>query len=173
MEDVFTMWLVGQILIGIGYAVYIISRFLKTKKNMLLWDNLSRVTDVVGYILFGNINGIEHTIFGIVRNEAYRHITQKVIKHIAFVILLAVIGIMYGFAFEGISTVFFIVGNVSLLVSTAYGNEQGVRLGTIGACICNIPAFLLITNYTGLVGEAICLVMTIIAYFKDKEVGVC
>ena len=76
---------------------------------------------------------------------------------------------MYGFAFEGLSTVFLIGSNIVNLLGTAYGNEQGVRLGTIGACLCNIPAFLIITNYTGLAGEVICLVMTIIAYTMNKE----
>lgn len=156
--------LIGQIFIGVGYAIFIISRFLKKKSSMLLWDNISRVTDILGYILFGNVNSLEHTVFGIVRNEAYRRIKTPKVRNLVYIGLLIVIGIMYGIAFSGISTVLLIVSNVINLTGTAYGDEQGVRLGTICAGVCNITAFVLIANYAGSIGEGICLVMTLFAY---------
>lgn len=160
-------YVISQILISIGYVMYIVSRFINSKNKMLLIDNISRIVDVIGYFCLGNINGIEHTLFGIVRNEAYRHIKRNIAKLVCFVIFLIVIFCMYGIAFNGISTILFIISNIINLIGTAFGREQGVRLGTIGACLCNIPAFLFLCNYAGMIGEIVCLIMTIVALYKN------
>lgn len=162
-------FMVFYILICAGYFIFICSRFLKTKDRILLFDNISRITFVVGYITGGHINGLEHTIFGIIRNKAYRLIKKDKAKKIAFVILLIAVLIMYGLSFSGISTVFFIISNTINLAAIAFGKEQTIRLGTILAAVCNISAFGLVNNIAALIGESIILIMTLISLIKNKN----
>lgn len=155
-------------LICAGYFIFICSRFLKTKDRMLLFDNISRITFVAGYITGGHINGLEHTIFGIVRNKTYRLVKKDKAKKIAFIILLTAVLIMYGLSFSDISTVFFIISNTINLTAIAFGKEQTIRLGTILAAVCNILAFGLVNNIAALTGEIVILIMTLISFIKNK-----
>ena len=48
-----TGFIVGQILTFISYLVFWISRFIKNKHKILLWDNVSRIFAIISFIFLG------------------------------------------------------------------------------------------------------------------------
>lgn len=102
---------ISQWFIVIGYFIFFISRFRKNKKSILMTDSLSRICFIVGYYLFDSTNSIEHTVYGIVRNTIGQALIprKKVYKVLGFAIMLIVLCIMYGFSFNGVSTIMFML----------------------------------------------------------------
>lgn len=149
---------ISQGFIIIGYFVFFISRFRKNKKSILMTDNISRGCFIIGYVLIRSINSIEHTVYGIIRNL----VGQALIKHkklhkiIGFTIMLVLLCIMYGVSFNGAVTIMFLLSGFINLCATIFAKEQGIRLGTVFAAICNIIAFLMIGSYASIVGEVLC-----------------
>lgn len=164
------MVLISQIFIVIGYGVFFISRFRSSKKSILTTDTISRSCFIVGYYLFGSVNSIEHTIYGIIRNIIGQILIDKNKKHkiFGFVLMTIILCIMYSISFNGMSTIMFILSGMINLFVAIFAKEQGIRIGTILAAICNIIAFLLIGSYASIIGEALCGITGILSYIKGK-----
>lgn len=162
-------WIISQICNFIGYGVFIFAMYRNKKDKMLLTDAISRIFFITGWILLGSINGIMHSVFGIVRATIFRKLKRRRYIARAFVILFVIVIIMYGSTFSGISTVFFIISAIANLCGAAFGNEQGVRIATVAAALCNIGAFTSVSNYVGAGGEIIVLIMTIIAFMTNRK----
>ena len=136
-------------------------------------DTVSRVCFIVGYYLFGSINSIEHTVYGIIRNTIGQVLIlrKRSYKILCFVIMLVILCFMYGLSFNGISTIMFMLSGLINLFTTIFAKEQGIRLGTVFAAICNITAFLIIGSYASIAGEALCGVIGILSFIKEHYAG--
>lgn len=77
--------------------------------------------------------------------------------------------IMYSLSFNGVSTVMFILSGLVNLFAVIFAKEQGIRLGTVIASICNITAFLLIGSHASVIGEALCGITGILSFIKEKR----
>ena len=162
---------ISQSFIIIGYLIFFISRFRNSKKSILLTDNISRICDIIGYSLFGSINSIEHVIYGMIRNAVGTFLIKrsKTYKTISFIIMVVVLFIMYGLSFNGVSTIMFMLSGLVNLFAVIFTKEQGIRLGTAIASICNITAFLLIGSYASIIGETLCGIIGILSFIKGKR----
>ncbi len=160
---------ISQGFILIGYSVFIISRFRKNKKNILITDNLSRICSIIGYILLKSVNSIEHTLYGIIRNIVGQKLMncQRNAKLAGFTIMMILLVVMYGAAFTGISTIMFCLSGLINLFAVIFLHEQGIRMGTVLAAICNIIAFSVIHSYASIIGEAICGSMGLVSFIKE------
>ena len=63
-----TVFILGQVFTFISYLIFWISRFLKNKKYILLWDNISRLFAIIAFLFLGTYDGIKNTIYVIARN---------------------------------------------------------------------------------------------------------
>lgn len=162
---------ISQSFIIIGYLIFFISRFRNSKKSILLTDTMSRICFIVGYYLFGSVNSIEHTIYGIIRNAVGSSLIKrsKTYKILSFIIMAIALCIMYGLSFNGVSTIMFMLSGLINLFVAIFTKEQGIRLGTVIASICNITAFLLIGSYVSIIGEALCGITGILSFIKEKR----
>lgn len=161
----------SQGFIIVGYVIFFISRFRKDKKSILITDTLSRTCFIVGYYLFDSINSIEHTVYGIVRNMIGQFLIMKSKAHriFGFIIMLTVLCTMYSVSFNGISTIMFMLSGSINLFAAIFTKEQGIRLGTVFASICNITAFLIIGSYASIIGELLCGVMGVLSFIKENK----
>mgnify|MGYP003290135573 CR=1 FL=1 len=162
---------ISQGFIIIGYLIFFISRFRKNKKSILMTDNLSRICFIIGYYLLNSLNSIEHTIYGIVRNTIGQKLISKnkIYKVFGFLILLIILCIMYGLSFNGFSTIMFILSGLINLFAIVFAKEQGIRLGTTLAAICNITAFVIIGSYASIIGETLCGFMGVLSFIKGYK----
>lgn len=163
---------VSQGFIIIGYFVFFKSRFRQNKKSILMTDNISRCCFIIGYILIHSINSIEHTVYGIIRNLVGQVLIKhkKIHKIIGFTIMLIILCTMYGISFNGISTIMFILSGLINLFTAVFTKEQGIRLGTVFAAICNIIAFLIIGSFASIIGELFCGLMGFISFVKEMKI---
>lgn len=138
---------------------------------MLLTDNISRICFITGYILLDSINSIEHTVYGIIRNVIGQVLGLKRKEHKiwGFLILLLFLFIMYGMSFNGASTIMFMISGIINLFAVMFLKEQGIRIGTTLAAVCNITAFLIVGSYASIAGETICGIMGVLSFIKNKE----
>lgn len=162
-------FLISQGFIIIGYFVFFISRFRKNKNSILMTDNISRGCFIIGYVLLHSINSIEHTVYGIIRNLVGQALIKhkKIYKIIGFTIMLILLFAMYGVSFNGVDTIMFILSGLINLYATIFAKEQGIRLGTVFAAICNIIAFLIIGSYASIIGEVLCGIMGVVSFVKE------
>lgn len=163
--------ILAQSFIVIGYLIFFASRFRDGKKNMLVTDTISRICFILGYCLSSSINGIEHTIYGIIRNIVGQLLINKnkTVKNFNFIFMAMVLFIMYGISFNGISTVMLMLSGIINLFTAIFTKEQGMRLGTVSASICNIIAFSLMGSYASIVGEMLCGLIGILSYKKGSR----
>lgn len=63
-----TFFILGQIFTLVSYLVFWFSRFLKSKNNILFWDNVSRVVTILAFVFLGTYDGIKNTLYAILRN---------------------------------------------------------------------------------------------------------
>ena len=163
--------LLGQILTFLSYLIFWLSRFLKSKKGMLLCDNISRVFAILGFIFLGTIDGIKNTLFVVVRNCVSSRVVNesRIIKLRYFGIMLGVLFLMYILDFNGISTICVAVCGIFNLYGTVVCNEQGMRLcGLAGSGFYAI--FLFTTkNYVGFICELICGIVLTTSFLVYKR----
>lgn len=76
-----TFFILGQLLTLVSYLIFWISRFLKSKNNILLLDNISRLFAIIAFIFLGTYDGIKNTLYVILRN-VLGQVTNKKKKNI-------------------------------------------------------------------------------------------
>lgn len=168
-----TFYVLGQVFTLISYLIFWISRFVKNKKNILFWDNISRVFAVIAFIFLGTFDGIKNTLYVIVRNifGQFTNDKEKKFKFLFFILLLVVLFFMYFFDFNGLSTLCVAICGVLNLYGAIMCNEQGLRIfGMLGSAF--YAAFLFFTgNAIGTICEIICFVVMLISYLKFRNIN--
>lgn len=166
-----TFLIVGQILTFISYFVFWISRFIKNKKNILLWDNVSRIVAIISFIFLGTYDGIKNTLYVVLRNILGQITDKKAKKYkvITFIIMIVLLVLMYTFDYHGISTVCIALCGILNLYGVIICNEQGIRLfGMFGSSFYAL--FMVFTgNITGVICEIICFFVMLMSYIKYKN----
>lgn len=167
------MYILGMNLTVISYVIFWISRFCKNKKNMLLFDNISRILAILSFLILHTLDGVKNTIFVIIRNFFGQYLENKkfIYKFIVFCFLLITMFVMFLFDFSGISTIFIIICAFFNLFGVIFLDAQGVRLfGIIGSVFYN--AFLFCTkNYAGSLCETICMFVMLISLLKYRKLN--
>lgn len=164
------MYIIGQILTLLSYLVFWISRFEKTKKKMLLGDNISRIIAILAFLSLKTYDGLKNTIYVIFRNILGEKAKEKQTKIIALVIMLLILVFMYTIDFNGISTICIGICGILNLYGTIMGDEQEIRIfGMIGSGFYTM--FMLFTsNIMGVICEIICFVAMLVSYKKYKKI---
>lgn len=166
-------FVLGQLLTLISYLVFWISRFIKSKNNILLWDNISRIFAIIAFICLNAYDGIKNTIYVILRNVLGQITNKKEQKYkiITFLSMLVVLVLMYSFNFNGMSTICIAICGILNLYGTIMCDEQGIRIfGMIGSAF--YATFMLLTgNIIGNICEIICFIVMLISYLKYKNIN--
>ncbi len=164
-------FIVGQILTFISYLIFWISRFIKNKHKILLWDNISRVFAIISFIFLGTYDGIKNTLYVILRNVLGQFTNKKKKKYklSALFIMFILLVLIYSFDFNGISTICVAICGLFNLYGVIMCNEQGIRLwGMIGSIF--YMGFMIFTgNIVGFLCEIICFFVMLASYIKYKK----
>lgn len=165
-------FIIGQVLTLVSYVVFWMSRFKKNKKNILIWDNVSRFFAIISFIFLGTYDGIKNTLYVVLRNIVGQvtHNKSQNYKTKMFIIMLIILISMYCFNFRGISTMFIAICGIINLYGVIITDEQGIRkFGMLGSLF--YMAFLASTqNITGVICEIICFFVMLTSYVKYKKV---
>lgn len=165
---IINFYILGQILTLISYLIFWISRFLKNKKNILLWDNISRIFAIISFYFLNTFDGIKNTLYVILRNilGQITNKKEKNIKLITFCVMIIILIVMYCINFKGLSTLCVSICGILNLYGVIMCDEQGIRIfGMIGS-IFYIVFLFLTANLVGTICEIICFSMMFISYLK-------
>ena len=164
-----SMFIIGQILTFLSYLIFWISRFEKTKKRMLLEDNICRVIAILAFLSLKTYDGIKNTIYVIFRNILGDKIKQKKTKIITLIVMLIILISMYLIDFNGISTICIAICGILNLYGTIMCDEQGIRIfGMFGSGFYTM--FMIFTgNIIGIICEIICFITMLVSYVKYKK----
>lgn len=166
-----TVFILGQVFTFISYLIFWISRFLKNKKYILFWDNISRLFAIIAFLFLGTYDGIKNTIYVIVRNILGDISDKKSKKYKVniFIIMLILLCLMYGFNYNGISTICIAICGMFNLYGIIMCKEQGIRIfGMIGSAFYMV--FMIFTwNITGTICELICFIVMLTSFLKYKK----
>ena len=164
-------FLLGQVLTLISYLIFWISRFFKKKKDILLFDNISRFVAILAFIFLKTYDGIKNTFYVILRNIVGQIVNKKSknSKTISFFIMLILLIVMYTFNFQGISTICIAICGILNLYGIIMCNEQGIRIfGMIGSLF--YTGFMIFTgNIAGTICEVICFFVMLTSYIKYRK----
>ena len=172
-----SIYIIGQALTLISYIVFWVSRYMESKKNILLYDNISRCFAILAFICLKTFDGIKNTLFVIVRNVVGNKISKqsKKTKLSVFIVMIICLCLLYITSFNNVATIcVFTCGVFTCGVFNLYGvimcDEQGIRLyGLLGSGF--YAMFLLFTgNYTGFICELICAVIMYTSYRKYNKI---
>lgn len=164
--------IIGQILTLLSYIVFWVSRYMKSKNNMLLYDNISRGFAILAFLCLSTYDGVKNTLFVLVRNTIGQKIIDKSkkVKIIVYVVMSICLCILYISSINKLATICVFICGLFNLYGVIMCDEQGVRLyGFIGGCF--YASFLFFTkNYTGFICELICLIVLVTSYLKYKSI---
>lgn len=168
-----TLFIIGQLMTLISYLIFWISRFIKNKNNILLWDNISRIFAIISFAFLGTYDGIKNTLYVILRNILGQITNKKRKKYkiLAFIIMLIILILMYSFNFNNISTICIAICGILNLYGVIMCNEQGIRLfGMLGSVFYALFMFLT-GNIIGFICEVICFIVMLFSYKKYKDIN--
>ena len=165
--------IIGQILTLISYIIFWISRFIKNKNNILLYDNISRIVAIISFACLGTFEGIKYTIFTILRNIMGQLTNEKMknYKNIIFLVMFVILVLMNICEICGIATICILICGTLNLYAVIMCDEQGIRMfGMLGSVFYNL--FMFVTgNIAGVVCETICFCMMLASYIKYKNMN--
>lgn len=166
-----TLNYIGQLLTLLSYIIFWVSRFFNNKNKMLVLDNISRIAAIISFICLGSINGIQNTLFVLVRNYCGQKVNSKSnnVKRVTFVVLLMALSIMYTIFFEGVSTVILYICAILNLIGVVLCKEQGLRLFGLGGSLFYAIFLFIIENKVGFICEVICAIVLISSYLMYRN----
>ena len=168
-----SIYIIGQALTLISYIVFWVSRYMESKKNILLYDNISRCFAILAFICLKTFDGIKNTLFVIVRNVVGNKISKqpRKTKLSVFIVMIICLCLLYITSFNNVATICVFICGILNLYGVIMCDEQGIRLyGLIGSGF--YAMFLLFTgNYTGFVCELICAVIMYTSYRKYNKIN--
>lgn len=163
---------IGQLLTLLSYIIFWVSRFFKSKNSILILDSASRIFTIASFLCLGSMNGIQNTLFVLVRNYCGQKVNSKStnVKRVTFVVLLMALSIMYTIFFEGVSTVILYICAILNLIGVILCEEQGLRLFGLGGSLFYAIFLFMIGNTVGFICEVICAVVLISSYliYRNK-----
>ena len=160
--------IIGQILTFLSYIVFWVSRFKKEKKNMLLYDSISRLFAATAFIILKTYAGVKNIVYVLVRNTVGNRVKNKSLKTklLSFFILLIILFLMYIFDYKDVSIICIAMCGIVNLYGVIMCNEQGMRLcGMVGSIFYTVFMFTS-GNTIGGICEIICFIVILLSYVK-------
>ena len=160
--------IVGQAFTFTSYLIFWYSSFKKEKKNMLLYDNISRLFAIISFVILKTYAGIKNTIYVVARNIVGNRVKNKKIKIklLSFFVMLIILLSMYLFDYKDASIICIALCGIFNLYGVIMCDEQGMRLfRMIGSVFYTLFMFIS-GNITGGICEIICFIVILLSYIK-------
>lgn len=170
------MIVLGYVFTALNYVCYCYSRFVKEKKNMLLYDILAKIFTVIGLYCLGSLTGAYNMIVSLTllitanikerRAEKFGRVLNIVLYsvfEIAYITIMA-------FTFKGVPSVLITITSSITLMNIWWLPPQKMRL--VGGCnsILFLTYQLTIKNWAGLL-EMLVLISNFTSYLKYRRNG--
>lgn len=165
------MFLVAQIIIGLNYLVFWISRFAKEKKNIIILDSIAKLLTIFGFLLMHKYNGIENAVFSGIRNTIAGVVIKKNLKVriLVFIIFFTIMTSVFLLDFQGIATICVLITATLNAFGTILLKPQGIRLmSVIGSAF--YAGFQLFSHvYFGVFCELITFIVSLVSFLKYRK----
>ena len=153
MYNLTILVIIGNALVVAGHLIdFIAGYFFNEKPTILKFNILTSIISTIANICFKAVGGIISTLTTILRLIVI-YLKDKYNKK--FIIPFIVICILYLNAFwdwRGIASIFLVVSSFCAFLPKWFSkNVQHMRIGGLLANITNIPYYLIIQNYTGII----------------------
>lgn len=166
------MIILGYILTVLNYICYCTSRFLKGKRQMLIFDLLAKILTVIALACFGSLTGSVNMIISflslIILNIYGKNEESKSRKY-TYIIIQAAYIISTIFTYNGISSILILVTSSLSLLSNFWLTPQKMRLVGFFASWLYLIYQMSIKNYAGIL-ELLVIASNLIAYLKYRKI---
>lgn len=164
------IWIIAQVLTVLSYVIFWASRYLKTKRQILVVDYISRFLGIIGYLIIFNFDGVKSEILALCRGfVAYGVIKKSKKVRIIISIIVSLISIMiYMLGYTGIPTICTCVTSCINIYGNFVCDEQGMRICTLIGAFFYLSFEILTKMYGGAVCELIGIIVIFISYLKYR-----
>ncbi len=164
------MFILIQIIGGLGYLLLALSYYKKDKKNILLLQILSYVMFVIHYYLLGGITGSICNLLGLVGFLIIYFFENKT-KKLPILIIPIVLGIIIIslFTFKDLYSIFPIFASISVLISFLEKDTHVIRLIGVFSAICWLVYAVYCNSYVAIIFEVLLLLSTFISVLKNNR----
>lgn len=153
----------------INYVFYCSSRFCRHKRQMLLWDLMSKIAFVIGLLCLGSLSGAYSMIvtfcYLIFANIKERKNQKWPLLYVIFQALLILVMVRH---YAGISSVFIFLSTSIALLSVWWLPPQKMRVAGLTANIMTLCYHISLQNWAGMCELAV-MVSNLASYIKYRR----
>ena len=163
-------FIISQILGAIGYSLLAYSFFKKEKRKILYIQILAYIGFTTHYALLGATTGTGCNILGLIGLVLIYFLgnDEKKKKILVLILIPILIGMSY-LSYENIYSLFPVFACLVTFNSFLSKDENKIRFIGIIATTCWLIYAIIHVSYAAIIFEAITVVLTIIAYVKNKK----
>ena len=162
--------IIGYTLTILGYVSYWISRFLRKKSNMMIWNSISSGFFMFSHFMFHSFNGVVSSLLVVCRGFAVNYKEKKqsrcIMLFVLFIIAFTSSAILF---WQGWASVCLTICMYLNLIINWFGNAQRVRFLTCIASIFYMVFLFCIGNYVGIFLEGTVIATNLGGYIKYKK----
>lgn len=167
------MIITGYILTILNYICYCSSRFLKSKKNILLLDLAAKIFTIFALYCFGSLTGsyimlISFLLLIAANIKERQNNLNKWISIAGFVMFILLYVIALIFTYQGLSSILIFTTSIITLVCVWWLNPQNMRLIGVFNSFLYLGYQISIQNWAGLL-EITVIISNILSFIKYKK----
>ena len=165
------MFILIQIIGGLGYLLLAFSYYKKEKKDILFLQILSYIMFIIHYYLLGGITGSICNLLGLIGFLIiyfFERKNKKILPYLIFPIVIGIIVISL-FTFKDLYSIFPIFASISVLISFLEKDTRVIRLIGIFSAICWLVYAIYCKSYVALIFEILLLLSTFISVLKNNR----
>lgn len=153
-------------LIGLlGFSILVLSFYKKESKMILTYQVTSNFAYTVHYFLLGGLSGAFCSLIGMIRNIVLIKFNNKKIIIPIFNTLYLIVTILF---YEGIYSIFPMIGNMVYLIAITFKNRKIMLIGAIISSVFWIIYAIYVNSYVSIITESILIVSNVIQLVIKK-----
>lgn len=165
------MFILIQIIGGIGYFLLSVSYYRKNKKDILFIQILSYIMFVIHYYLLGGITGSICNLLGLIGflviyffEKNHKNKLPLLISPVVLAILIISL-----LTFKNIYSIFPIFASISVLISFLEKDVHIIRLIGVFSAICWLVYAIYCDSYVAIVFEVLLLLSTFVSVIENNR----
>lgn len=166
------MVVIAYIFTVINYICYCISRYCKSKSQMVSLDLLAKLSSIIALILLGSLTGgfnmlVSIILLVVIKIREKKELPTK-LNTILFILFCALYIVILVFTYSGVSSILSFITSMLILIGLWYLKPQGMRKIGIAASVSCLFYMISIGNWAGLL-EILVLFSNITSYLYYRN----
>ena len=166
------MVVIAYIFTVINYICYCVSRYCKSKSQMVSLDLLAKLSSIIALILLNSLTGgfnmsVSIVLLIVIKIREKKELPMK-LNTILFVLFCVLYIVILVFTYNGLSSMLSFITSMLILIGLWYLKPQGMRMIGIAASLFCLSYMISISNWAGLL-EILVLFSNISSYLYYRK----